>query len=102
MNAPITLPDRDTEHERVLCIVFGVSPAQATVLSCLARATIVTADELLAYAGIKDYIKVVVSRTRSKLREHDFDIKSRKGLGYWIEPEDKQGIENVVNKFMEG
>jgi hypothetical protein len=102
MNEAITLPPRDAEHERILSIVFDISPQQASVLSCLSRAQVVTADELLEYTGAMSHIKVVVSRTRSKVREKGFDIKSRMGAGYWIEPDDKKGIEALVQKFMGG
>lgn len=102
MNESLILPTRDEEHERVLGIVFDISPAQAAVLSCLSRATIVTADQLLEYSGTQPPIKVAVSRTRAKVREKGFDIKSKMSVGYWIEPDDKRGIEELVKKFMEG
>lgn len=102
MNDTLALPVRDHEHERVLGIVFDISPAQASVLSCLIRGRVATADELLAYTGSKSHIKVVVSRARSKLQAHGFDIKSRIGVGYWIEAEDRKGIEAMVEKFMQG
>lgn len=102
MNEQITLPERDQEHERVLGIVFDISPAQASVLSCLSRGTVATSDELLAYTGVKSNIKVIVSRTRAKLRTYGYDIKSRMGVGYWIEAEDRRGVEGAVQKFLGG
>jgi DNA-binding response OmpR family regulator len=102
MNNAITLPERDREHERVLGIVFNISPAQASVLSCLTRGTVATSEELLAYSGVKSFIKVVVSRTRAKLKEYGFDIKSKMEVGYWIEAEDRKAIEWMVKEFMEG
>jgi hypothetical protein len=102
MTDTITIPERDREHERVLGIVFDISPAQASVLSCLCRGTVATADELLAYTGSKSHIKVVVSRVRAKLQLKGFDIKSRMGVGYWIEPDDRKGIEELATKFVEG
>jgi hypothetical protein len=102
MNNAITLPERDPDHERVLGIVFGISPAQASVLSCLLRIAVATGDELLTYTGSKSHIKVAVSRTRYKLQGKGFDIKSKMGVGYWIEADDKKGIEKLVAKFVEG
>lgn len=102
MNDTITIPARDREHERVLGIVFDISPAQSSVLSCLCRGTVATADELLEYTGSKSHIKVVVSRVRAKLADHEIDIKSRMGVGYWIEAEDRKGIERLVSKFLGG
>lgn len=101
MNEAITLPDRDREHERVLGIVFDISPAQASVLSCLSRGIVATKDQLLDYTGAT-HIKVVVSRTRKKLAPHGFDIKSKMDVGYWIETDDRKGIEKMVTRFMEG
>lgn len=102
MNGTLTLPERDQEHERVLGIVFDISPAQAAVLSCLSRANVVSSDELLKFAEAKSNIKVVVSRTRAKMKEKGFDIKSKMGVGYWVEPDDKKGIEKLVKRFLEG
>lgn len=100
MQGSPTLPKRDIEHERVLGIVFDLSPAQASVLSALVRGGITTPDELLAYSGVKPPIKVVVSRARTKLRNHGFDIKSRISVGYWMEPEDKEGVADAVTKWV--
>lgn len=100
MNNVINLPTRDREHERVLGIVFDISPAQASVLSCLSRAKIVTANELKTFTGLKSLAKIAVSRTRHKVREHGFDINSKKGVGYWMTAEDQAGVTDKVNEFM--
>lgn len=102
MNEVVEHTSRDREHERVLGIVFDISPAQASVLSCLCQNPLATADELLKHSGSKSHIKVVVSRTRSKLQAHGFDIKSKMGVGYWITAEDKAGIDAMVQKFING
>lgn len=102
MNTTITIPERDLEHERVLGIVFHTSPVQSSVLSCLLRVPMATSDELLEYTGSKTPSKVAISRARSRLQEHGYDIKSRVGAGYWIEAEDKKGIERLVSNFVEG
>src|SRR6478609_8143855 len=98
MHDTLAIPNRDTEHERVLGIVFDMSPAQATILSCLVRGTIVSANELLAYSGLRPPMKVVVSRARAKVKPFGFDIQSKIGVGYWIEKHDKKGIEEAVSK----
>lgn len=102
MNEALSLPERDQEHERVLGVVFDISPAQASVLSCLCRGTIVTGDELLAYTGAKSEIKVVVSRTRAKMRELGMDIHSKINVGYWMDAEDKERVGSHVDKFLKG
>lgn len=96
------IAERDEEHEQVLAMVFKLSPAQSAVLSCLLRSFVASPTELLEYTGSKSYIKVPVSRVRAKLREHGFDIKSKMELGYYIEPEDKTGINEMVTDYLEG
>lgn len=100
MEDTLTIPTRDKEHERVLGIVFDISPTQSSVLSCLSRATVVTGKELLDYGDATSHIKVIISRTRSKLRAYGMDIHSKQEVGYWLTPEDKRQIERMVNKFL--
>jgi len=102
MQAEITIPKRDPEHERVLGIVYDISPAQAAVLSCLCRGTVVTGDELMAFSGIKPPVKVVISRTRAKMKEHGMDIRSKINVGYWMDAEDRQDIQRSVDDFLAG
>jgi len=102
MNDTLTIPARDREHERVLGIVFDISPSQSAVLSCLARATLVTGQELMDYVGQTSHIKVVVSRTRTKLKAFGLEINSKQEVGYWLTPEDKKTIEKMANRFLEG
>lgn len=95
------LPAKNPDHERVLSIVYGISPAQAGVLSILLRAPFVTGDQLTEWVNAKSEIKTVVSKTRSKLKDHGIEIHSRIGAGYWIDTEDRAKIEERVNAFME-
>jgi biotin operon repressor len=101
MEVQQTLPDKNTDHERVLSIVFNISPAQAGVLSLLARVPFVTGDQLTEWINAKSEIKTVVSKTRSKLKEHGVEIHSRIGAGYWIEAADREMIAEKVDSFME-
>lgn len=102
MSTTITVANRDEEHERLLGIVFNISPAQAAVLSCIMRSTAVTTDELQRYSGNKSHVKIAVSRVRARLKEYGYDINSKKDVGYWIEPDDKKGLEGLVNDFTKG
>ena len=97
----MTLPARDREHERVLGIVFDISPSQSAVLSCLTRAKLVTGRELRDYTEIQSQIKVAVSRTRAKLIAHGMNINSKPEVGYWIDAEDQKTIERMVQRFLE-
>lgn len=102
MTATIALPEKDQEHERILGVIFDLSPAQAATLSCLARVALIDGDRLLEFTGNAPPIKVAVSRTREKLRLHDMDIESKLGVGYWISPEHRAIIEGMVEKFVNG
>lgn len=102
MQETLTLPSRDREHERILGIVFDISPSQAAILSCLSRATIVTGDELLEYSNITSQIRVAISRTRTKLKAWGMDIHVKQDVGYYLTPDDKRTIERMVAKFVEG
>lgn len=99
MHTTLALPARDEEHERVLSAVFDLSPSQSSALSCLVRANVVSSDELARFTGVQSMVKIVVSRTRKKIAEKGFSIKSKADVGYWIEPEDKRGIEKYVAEF---
>lgn len=90
---------RDLEHERVLSVVFNLSPAQSSVLSALTRGSIIPSDDLQKYTETHSAIKVVVSHTRKKLRELGIDIKSRVSVGYWMEPEDKAAVDKMVSEW---
>ena len=101
MDVQQTLPDKNPDHERVLSIIFNISPAQAGVLSVLARAPFVSGDQLTEWINAKSEIKTVVSKTRSKLKEHGIEIHSRIGAGYWIDGDDREKITAKVDEFME-
>lgn len=102
MSEQIAVAERDPEYERLLGIVFNISPAQSSALSCLMRSVVVASGDLLAHTGSKSQVKVIVSRTRAQLRSHGFDIQSKKEVGYWIEPADKIGIKEKVDAFVAG
>lgn len=102
MNQKIDIPKRDPEHERLLGIVFNLSPAQSAVLSFLSRGTVATGAQLLAYSKTVTPIKITVSRVRTKLKEQGMDIKSKPNVGYWMEAEDRADVQLAVQNFLEG
>lgn len=100
MQDTITVPVRDREHERILGIVFDISPSQAAIVSCLSRSTTVTGQELLDYGDATSQVRVIISRTRSKLKAYGIDINAKQDVGYWISADDKRTIEKMVAKFL--
>jgi len=102
MTDTITLPEKDTEHERILAVLFDLSPAQAAALSCLCRMPLVSSEDLLAFTSTAPPIKVAISRTREKLRTHKMDIDSKPGVGYWMAPEHREQIAKMIDGFKHG
>jgi len=98
MSEITSLPERDEEHERLLAILFSLSPAQAGVVSCLTRGVTATTSQLQAYVGDKTPIKVAVSRARARMLDHEIDIMSRIHVGYWIEPVHQDKIKRMVDE----
>lgn len=97
-----TVPPRDQENERLLSIVFNLSPTEAAILSCLYRGTGAPASVLVEYVNVTSSIKPFVSRCRAKLRLKGLDIKSRAGTGYWMEPDDCCKVGKLVADYLGG
>lgn len=102
MNASTALPERDEEQERVIGIVFDVPPQQATIIYCLSKGAVVSTQELHEYLGTKTPPKVAVFHAREALRAKGMDIKSKWGVGYWMDEDTRTGIELRVRGFLEG
>lgn len=102
MNDTITLPQRDRDHERALGIVFNISPAQASVLSCLSRGVVASTNQLLEYSGSKSQMKVIINHVRKALAPHDLVIHSKQHVGYWIDADNRSTIETMVMNFLGG
>lgn len=100
MEETISIPLRDPEHERVLGVVFNITPAQASVLSALSRGTIVSSDDLIEFIGPKANVRVVVSRTRAAMKDLGMDIKSKWKVGYYMEASDRDRVASIVNEFL--
>lgn len=97
-----TMPEKDEEHERILGIVFDISPAKASILSCLCRGTGATTQQLVTFAGVTSPVKPMISRMRKKLEEHGLAIESKMGVGYWMSPEDRVRVGRIVDEFVGG
>jgi hypothetical protein len=102
MTETAALPERDTEHERVISILFSLPPLPSSVVSCLSRAPMCTSAELSAFTGAKSKIKIAISKARTKLREHNLTINSRLGAGYWMDAPDRKALDDMVQSFLSG
>lgn len=103
MNAEhIMMPERDNEHERVIGILFDIPPQQAAIVSCLARGAVATTRQLWSYLGSKSPPKIAMAHVRKRLRDDKLEIKSKLGVGYWMEEPTIEEINKRVNTFLEG
>ena len=94
--------ERIRDLETVLGLVdgrlvrFGLTPVQTKVLGLLMALPHVTADMISQRLGITSQPKVVISRMRSRLKNHGVEIKSRHSVGYWLDPEAKDKLKALT------
>lgn len=100
MSATKQMPERDEEHERLLSIVFDISPAQAAILSLLCRAAPATTEQVKEFADLKSDPKSVIWHLRSKLSAYDVELKSRRAIGYWIERDDREKVQQRTDTYI--
>lgn len=96
----LPLPDRDHEHERVIGIVFDLPPQQAALVSFLARGAVASTQQIQEHLDSRTHPKVIVAHARNRLREEGMDIKTRWGVGYWMEEDTRTAIEARIEKFL--
>ena len=96
----ISIPERDNEYERVIAIVFNMTPQQAALVSCLSRGAVATAEQLKEYLNTETHPKIVVHHVRAKLNEKGIDIKSKWNAGYWMEEDTINAIKAEVDTFI--
>lgn len=75
-----------------LGVAFRLSTTLNKLLGCLLATPNVTPDTIVARLKIATDAKVAVHRLREVLKPYGITIQSRRGLGYWLEPEDKEKI----------
>jgi len=96
------LPDRDPEHERLLGIVFKLSPNRAATLSVLLKCTYVSSEKIMEYAGFNSPVKQAIWHIRAALHPLGVEVGNRQGVGYWIDKDDKAKVEHRVEEFLKG
>lgn len=72
--------------ETIMRIRLGVSPASAKLLNqMLDREYLAQKDTDMSETGLA----VEMHRLRSRLEERSITVQSRRGVGYWLTPDDK-------------
>lgn len=75
---------------KVLQVRFGLSSTQAQMLLMLAENHVVTAGMIEAHKGLTTQARVAMLRLRKKMT--DIVVQSRRGVGYWLNPEDQKRV----------
>ena len=73
-------------------VAFSLSPAISKLLHCLLKTPNVTPEMITSRLGIATDSKVAIHRLRGALKPFGIEVQGKRGLGYWIEAEDKERI----------
>lgn len=75
-----------------LQIAFGLTQSLARLLRLLLEHKLLTARDIVHTHKIATDGKVAIHRLRTYLSNYDLTIKSKRELGYWLEPSEKDKI----------
>ena len=75
---------------------YDLSPSLAKILLLLAQNKIVTATMIEVEHKITKDAKVAIHRLRRRLEGVDIAVKSRRDVGYWVEPDARQTIHEAM------
>lgn len=75
-----------------LQIAFGLTQSLARLLRLLLENKMLTARDIVHVHKIATDGKVAIHRLRSYLNNFDLKIQSKRELGYWLEPSEKEKI----------
>jgi hypothetical protein len=79
-----------------LAVVFSLPPVLEKLFRMLLQHPRVASETLAERLNINGEAKTAVFRLRKYLSQYNVDIKSRRHFGYWIEPEDKKRLLEVM------
>jgi hypothetical protein len=68
------------------------------LLGCLLATPNVTSDMITVRLGIATDAKVAIHRLRDVLKPHGIPIQGRRGVGYWLEPADKEKVRSITQR----
>lgn len=79
-------------------MALGVTRKQAMLLKLLLDNDIVSVEMMEDKYGVATMARVLVYRIRSRLKSHGVTVKSTHGAGYWMSPEDKAKVLELISE----
>ena len=87
------LENNNKNTQSDLAFIYGLPPVLEKLLRMLLSNQRITNEMIEEQLRLKTLPKVTVFRLRRFLKPHGIDIQSKRHLGYWLTPEDKQVLE---------
>lgn len=75
-----------------IAFMFSLPPMLEKLFKLLLKQPRVTTEMIVEGLGAEVDAKMTVFRLRKYLKPHDIDVKSKRHLGYWIEPAEKERL----------
>lgn len=85
-----------------LAFVFSLPPLLTQIFRMLLEQSRVTTEQLTTQLPEGTDVKSAMFRLRRFLKAHEVDLKSRRYLGYWVEPADKTRLLEIATVTQEG
>jgi D-ribose pyranose/furanose isomerase RbsD len=75
-----------------LALIYGLPPVLERLLRMLMNSPRVTNEMIEERLDLKTLPKVAVFRLRKYMQQHGINVQSKRHLGYWLDPKDKELI----------
>ncbi len=85
-----------------IAFVFSLPPILEKIFRMLLQQPRVTSEMISERVNAATEPKTAVFRLRKYLQRYDVDIKSKRYLGYWIEPADKKRLLEAIRVTPQG
>lgn len=85
-----------------LAFVFSLPPLLTHIFKMLLEQSRVTTEQLTNQLPEGTDVKSAMFRLRRFLKSHEVELKSRRYLGYWVDPADKTKLLELARITQEG
>lgn len=75
---------------------FGLSATHAKILLLLVEKPEVTSGDIELDYGLTSCARVAICRMRQRLSDAGVNIKSQRDVGYWLEPDDRSKLVDLM------
>ncbi len=79
-----------------LALAFHLPPVMEKLLGLLLAMPLVTGEMVERRLDISTQPKIAVYRLREYLKRHAVDVKCKRNVGWWIEPDDKTKLMQIA------